>query len=518
MKLTPLLAHSLAFVACVAGTTAWAVEPAARPGAAKPAPTKPTSAEPAAAEPPSDGLVFPDAEFRSKAPVAGAPRAAVTPKAERWKLANGMEVLLVERHELPVVTLELVLEGGSAWDPLGKEGLASVCMALQGEGTRALDKLQFAEALADLGSTVATWASVDQQGMQAAALKRNLLPTLDLFADTVLRPGLRPDDLARLVARRQAALQASKGNPASVAARIGAAVAFGPAHGWGRLVQQQSLGALTAGDCQSHAGQLSPTHAKLFVVGDLTRAEVDKEVGKRLQGWKPQKSTRPAVGPATPMEGKVFFVEQPGAEQTIIAVMHQGPQRKAKDYEATTLMMAILGVGFSSRINMNLREKHGWAYGAGGGYGYRPEGSLLNLQASVRADATLPAITELFGEMTVMRDQPPTSAEVERERQGAILSLPARWASGRSIANTFQTLLYHGLTLDWYAGYVARTQAVSAESIQAAAKAHVRPIDAQLLVVGDPVKVRTQLDALLADGPLKGGKLVRLDSDGRIQP
>lgn len=507
MKPATLLSTALALLAMTAAAPAAAAEPAAKAAAAEPAPQEPTPA----------GLTFPDEAFRGKAPAAGPPRAATTPKAERWKLANGLEVILVERHELPVVTLELVAEGGSAWDPVGKEGLASVCMTLQGEGTQALDKLQLAEALADLGSSIATWASVDQQGLQAATLKRNLVPTLDLFADTVLKPGLRQEELARLVARRQAALQASKGNPASVAARVGAAVAFGLGHGWGRLVQQESLGALTVADCQGHAAQLSPTNAKLFVVGDMTRAEVDAELGKRLQGWKVVPAKRAAIGPAKPMEGKLFFVDQPGAEQSIVAVMHHGPLRKAKDYEPTALMMAVLGGGFSSRINMNLREKHGWAYGAGGGYGYRPDGSLLNLQASVRADATGPAIAEIFSEMNGIRDSAVTTEELERERQGAILSLPARWASGRSIANTFQTLLYYGLPLDWYGGFVARAQAVSAAAMQKAAQAHVRPAEAIVLVVGDASKVQPQLAALLAEGPLKGAKLVHIDSDGRVR-
>jgi zinc protease len=167
---------------------------------------------------------------------------------------------------------------------------------------------------------------------------------------------------------------------------------------------------------------------------------------------------------------------------------------------------------------MNLREKHGWAYGAGGGFGYRPDGSLLTLQANVRADATGPAITEIFKEMAVIRDQPVSNEELQREREGAILSLPARWSSGRSIANTFQTLLYFGLPLDWYGGYTSRTQALSAPALQKAAQSHVKPGDAVVLVVGDPAKVRGQLDALLADGPLKGGSLVRLDADGKIIP
>lgn len=489
--------------------------PAAAMAAPAGAPAAPSAA---VAEAAPATLTFPDADFRASAPAPGEVKALATPAAQRWKLKNGLEIILVERHELPVVTLELVLPGGTAWDPPGKEGLASVCMALQGEGTQGLDKLQFAESLADLASTVGTWASVDQQGLQAAMLKRNLLPTLDLFADTLLKPGMRQEDLARLVARRQAALQASKGNPASVAARVGTAVVFGADHGWGRLVQQASLAALNTADCQAYAAQLSPQGGRLYVVGDLTRAEVDAEVAKRLQGWTTRMAKLPAIGAPKPMKGNLFFVEQPGAEQSVIAVMHQGPKRQAKDYEATALMMAVLGGGFSSRINMNLREKHGWAYGAGGGFGYRPDGSLLTLQANVRADATGPAITEIFKEMAVIRDEPVSNEELQREREGAILSLPARWSSGRSIANTFQTLLYFGLPLDWYGGYTSRTQALSAPALQKAAQSHVKPGEALVLVVGDPAKVRGQLDALLAEGPLKGGSLVRLDADGKIIP
>jgi zinc protease len=178
-------------------------------------------------------------------------------------------------------------------------------------------------------------------------------------------------------------------------------------------------------------------------------------------------------------------------------------------------MTAILSGGFSSRINMNLREVHGWAYGAGGSFGYTRDGSVLSIQAAVRADATGPAVVEIFGEITAVMAEAVRPTELQREQQGAILALPARWSTARSVLQTFEGLRYFGLPLDWYDGFVARTAAVDAAAVLAAARQHLRPQTAQVLLVGDPDQLAPHLRALTAaTGPLAGQSAVVLDSDG----
>ena len=459
--------------------------------------------------------VFADEPFRATQPPPGPVKQVASPKPVVFALANGIAVVLVERHQLPTVSLQLELPGGGALDPVGKEGRASVCTQLWGDGTAKLDKLQLAEALADLGSSVGASAATEDTTFELATLSRNLFPTLNLFADVLLQPGLRADELGRIVARRKAALVAAKGNPSQLAGRLFASVAYGPAHPRGRTVTEASLQSLTIDDCKAWASGHGSVGATLYIVGDMSRAQVEAELGGRMALLPAKGYPVAAFGPPQPAPGKLFVAEVAGAEQSVVVVLHPGPARQAADFDASAVMTSILSSGFSSRINQNIREKKGWAYGAGGNFGYTKEGSVLAIQAAVRADATGPSVAEILREMAEMRTAPPTAEELEREKQGAMLSLPARWATGRSILGTFQSLRYYGLPLDDFDRYVARVQTVDAQAVQAAATAHVQPGSAQVLIVGDPAKIKVQIEALLADGPLKGAVVVRLDGDGK---
>jgi hypothetical protein len=173
--------------------------PAPAPSSPVTAPVATSSAAPAPsppAEPSPPELKFPDEAFRAKRPGAGPARAFKTPTIDRFKLKGGVEVFLVERHELPLVALNLTFEGGALLDPKGKEGMASLCAQLLTDGTQKLDKLALEEALADIASEVSSGAAADQHFVALSALRPHLDTTLDLWADAMLRPGLRPDELA----------------------------------------------------------------------------------------------------------------------------------------------------------------------------------------------------------------------------------------------------------------------------------------------------------------------------------
>lgn len=453
--------------------------------------------------------------FRLQPPPPGPTQAVLTPKPQRFALANGLQVVLIERHDLPVVSMQLVMAGGAAHDPAERTGQAAACMALLSQGTASLDKVQLSERLADLAASLESWASADRQGLQLAVLSRNLLPAMDLFADSLLRSGLRDDELARWIARGKAAIEQAKANPAALAARVAPSVGWGLAHPWGRLTTAASLDRITASHCRAHVAALSPRGGWLYVAGDVSPAQLRTALEQRLSGWQGAEPVAAPLQPPQPRPGRLFFVPVHGASQSVVTVMQPGPRRDAADYEATTMMTAILSNGFSSRINMNLREVHGWAYGAGGAFSYNRDGSLLAIQAAVRADATGPSVVEIFREITAITAESVKPAELQREQQGAILALPARWSTARSVLQTFEGLRYFGLPLDWYDGFVARTAAVDAAAVLAAARAHLRAQTAQVLVVGDPALIDSQLRTLTAPtGPLAGAAVVVLDSDG----
>jgi predicted Zn-dependent peptidase len=435
--------------------------------------------------------------------------------------------------------MDLNFEGGSLVDPPGKEGLASVCMSMLTEGTQKLDKIQFAEALADTASNVSSYAADDSFGVNLASLTKHLDSTFALFVDALRSPGFRPSDFDRMIKRRIESVKQSKGNPGSVSGRVSNPVLYGAKHPFGTVTTEASLKAITLDDCKALATKwLKPGGAKLFVVGDLTEAQIRSYFdGPALADWKgsvPKAPTLPAPkGPA----GRIFFVNIPGAAQSQVSLLHFGPKRTASDYFANSMMAAVFGGGFSSRINMNLREDKGYSYGARGGFGYTRTYGTFNASASVRTDATYQTLLEIDREVKDMwkGTRAVSAEELEREKQGAILGLPGRFQTAQAALGQYRGLVYFGLPLDYYNSYVASVGKVTVAAVSASAAKQLKPGQAVYLVVGDgdakvvvhegkkdvpymkdgkQLTLREALADLAARGDVGQGGLVELDTDG----
>lgn len=478
-----------------------------------------SAAVPALAQEPAE-LQFPTGEaFRAKKPVAGPVRPLDVKPPERFRLPNGIDVLLVERHSLPFVEMRLVLDGGSGDDPAGKEGLAALSMDLLSAGTTTLDRVAFAEALADLGAEITPYAGLERLAVSMNTLSRNLDPTLDLLADLLLRPALAEAELEKNRKQAIAAVQKAKGAPGSVANRLRRGVVFGPSHPLGRVSGEASLAGITRDDCRRWLeARLRPQGARLYVVGDVTKAQLLEKLPARLAGWtgRPAPVTR-GVPPAPP-RGKIFVVDMPGAPQSSVAILHPGPTRQAPDWVETTLVANILGGDFTSRINMNIREKNGYAYGARGRFDYLHAGSIFSAGGSIRTDATAAAIEEIFREIDGIRTAPVTAEEIEREKSAEILGLPGRFDTGSSTLATWEELVEFGLPADTWTRHADRVKRATPAGLLAAAKKHIAPASAKILVVGDASKVMPKLVELAEKRKIAPRDVVRLDVDGKVIP
>jgi zinc protease len=485
-------------------------------------------------------LSFPDEGFRATQPKPLAARAFHLPSIKPFTLKNGVEVYLIEQHVLPIVSIDLTFAGGTMTDPQGKEGLASVCMSMLAEGTESLDKIAFAETVADYAASIDSYANADTQGVSLASLSKYLDDVFPLFVDTLRKPGFRQDDFDRMIKRRLEALRQSKGSASSIAGRVNGPVLYGDAHPFGRVVTEASYGAITLDDCRAyHAAWLKPKKARLFVVGDMTEAAIRERFdGDAFAGWKGTAPKLKKLPAPKQRAGRIFFVNVPGAEQSEITVLHFGPQRKAKDYFETWIMSSVLGGGFASRVNMNLREDKGYTYGARAGFGYSQYYGVFSGGGSVVTKSTYQSLIELHDEITKMQSgkAPATADELSREKTGAVLAMPGRFATASASLGTFRSLIYYGLPLDYFEKFVAKIEKVSAKQVKAAAKKHLDPAGAVYLVVGDadaPVIVRTDgkdvplmkdgkqvtliesLRDLVAAGTLGKGDLVVLDADAK---
>ncbi len=523
-------------------TTAPAPIPPPEPVVVAPTPEKSMPPEPikvVQTATPQD-LAFPEEDFRTAQPKAGPPRPFKLPKVKPFTLASGIKVFLVEQHTLPLVSMDLNFEGGSMVDPPGKEGLAGVCMSMLSEGTDKLDKLQFAEALADVASSVNSYAADDSIGVTLGSLTRHLDATFALFADTLRTPGFRASDFDRMIKRRIESVRQSKGNPGSIAGRVTGTVLYGATHPFGTVITESSLKAITLDDCKAFAASwLKPQNARLFVVGDLTEAQIRTYFGgAQLAGWKGAGPKVPALPAPKGPDGRIFFVNVPGAAQSQVSLLTFGPLRTANDYFANSMMAAVFGGGFSSRINMNLREDKGYSYGARGGFGYTKTYGSFNASASVRTDATYQTLLEIDREITDLAKgtRVVTKDELEREKQGAILGLPGRFQTAQAALGQYRGLVYFGLPLDYYNQYVASVSKVTAAQVKDAAAKHLKPGKGVYLVVGDgdakvvsrvdgkdipymkdgkQLTLRESLAELAARGDVGPGGLVELDPDAK---
>lgn len=492
--------------------------------------------DPPAAAP--QDLVFPDEAFRAGPPAAGAPRPFRLPPVASFTLASGVTVYLVEQHTLPLVSLDLNFDGGAAVDPPGKEGLASVCMAMLTEGTEQLDKLAYAERLADTASSIGGYAGDDTVGLMLSSLTRHLDATLAQFVDTLRAPGFRGADFDRMIRRRIEGIRQSRSSPASVAARVAGAVLYGPGHPMGAVITEASLAALTLDDCRELARTwLRPAAARLFVVGDLTEAAVRARFeSPRLAGWTGAAPGPPALPAPRTLPGRIFFVDIPGATQSTVSYLQFGPRRTAADHYATAMVGAVFGGGFASRINMNLREAKGYSYSARGNFGYTRSYGVFAVTAQVVGSATCQSILEIDREIRGLASGAPgfavTPDELEREKTGAILGLPGRFATAQAALGQYRGLVYFGLPLDEYDSYVENVSKVSVDDVMAAAARWLRPDDAVYVVVGNGAErvvapgseaagsraapsLREALAELALRGDVGGGGLVELDADGR---
>ncbi|MCA9514136.1 MAG: insulinase family protein [Myxococcales bacterium] len=509
-----------------------ATAPPAGDDATSEATTEPSGGEDAteAAAPDAGGGealgIYPDEAFRAERPKPAASADVASPDVIRFKLESGLDVYFVPDTKLPVLFMSFEFDVGGASDPKGKTGLASVCMDLYSESTADKDKIAFAEASADHATSIWTPSGAETSTINVRTLRREMGPALDLLAELIKTPGMRQDDFDRIIQKRKADLVQSRGTADAIARRLAPMLLWGEGHPLGAVQVEADLDAITLADCKAFVGKLLPSGARLWVTGMTTQEELQKELDARLGFWKGDAPEKIAIPPADEKAGTIFFVNLPGAVQSAVGLGQPGPLRTAEDYEATYLMAQILGGSFSSRVNMNLREDKGWAYGAFGGFSYRRQGSTFAMMASVEVSTTALAVAEMAREVRVMRTSDVKPEELQRERDGALRVLPSEFATPTKTIEELKRLVFFGLPLDWYESYQKNLRAVDIAAIRKAAEEHLFEKGQVVFVVGDgnaPAKdgSGTVFEALqkLADEQLVGeGGLVVLDADGKPAP
>ena len=440
-----------------------------------------------------------DEPWRNEIPKAGASRTLQVPVPETAQLPNGLTLILSTRRGLPIVASNLVVKSGSDTNPPDTPGLANFTVSMLDQGTMTRNAVQIANEAAQLGATLNTNSSMDASVIAARSLKKNFAAILDLAADIALHPSFPAEEIERQRASRLAQLVQQRENANVLSARIVNVALYGDRHPYGftELGTEASVKALTRDAMLAFWKQnFVPNNAALVVAGDITMAELRPLAEKVFGAWQRGTPARPAVVSPAATQARILIVDRPGAPQTQIRFGAIGAPRSVPEFHAIQVMNTELGGLFSSRINMNLREQHGYTYGAGSGFDFRHGAGPFQIATGVRTDVTAPAVTEILKEVRSMASAPMTSEQLERAKDSRTQTLPAGFQTNQAAAASFAQVFIYDLGLDYFTHVAERVNAVTADQALAAAKKYLTPERMVIVAVGDRAKIEPELRKL----------------------
>jgi predicted Zn-dependent peptidase len=435
---------------------------------------------------------------RSTPPPLEEPPRLTLPPVQEHTLSNGARVLLMEKHQVPVVQITIIVRAGSAYDPADRIGLASIMADMMDEGAGSRDALELADAIDFLGARIGVGATMHTITASLFTAVPKLDDALPLLADVVLRPTFPEDELERKRVSRLTSLLQAHDEPSTVASVLFAKALFGD-HPYGnpRVSTETSLRAITVRDLREfHGAHIKANNATIVVVGDVMPEDILPRLERALGDWEAGDLATPTLAaPAQVARREVLLVDKPGAAQSEIRIGRIGAARKTKDYFALEVMNTVLGGSFTSRLNQNLREDKGYTYGAGSGFGYNLLPGPFRAASAVQTDATQAALEEFFKELAAIREPIPDE-ELTRARNYLALGFPADFQSVRGIAGNLEDIAVYDLPLDYFNGYVDRVLDISQRDVRDVASRYIEPETMLVVVVGDRATIEDGVRAL----------------------
>ncbi|MFP5456615.1 M16 family metallopeptidase [Rhizorhabdus sp.] len=442
---------------------------------------------------------------RSSPPPVEAINDLTFPAIERTTLSNGIPVVFARRTTVPTLRISVSFDAGHAADPKEKLGTQGLTLALLDEGAGKRDSIALAEAQERLGAQIASSATMDRTNVSMFALKANLAPSLDLLADVIQRPTFAPAEIERLRNQVLAGIAAENAQPRGIARRIMPSLLYGKLHPYGVPMSgsgtEEGVKAVTRTDLLAfHDRWLRPDNARIFVTGDTTLAELKPLLEARFGSW---------AKPAAPKGEKQFrmdrmarparivLVDRPQSPQSYILAGELLPTRGVDDPLDLVTANEVVGGSFLSRLNMDLRENKGWAYGAFTQAQMLRETMPLYVIAPVQTDKTGASIAAAIADMKeFLTTKGVTEEERDRTINNQIRSLPGSFETSGDLLGALISLDTLGRPDDYYEKLPARYRAMKASDLDAAARKAIRPDDLIWIVVGDAAKVEPQLKDL----------------------
>jgi zinc protease len=452
---------------------------------------------------------------RTKEPALGGDRPFVAPDVKTAKLENGLEIFVVERRELPKVSVALATRAGSVGDPDGKSGLASLTTRVMRRGTKTRNALEIDTALGDLGTALAWGVGREGARLTLEVLKRNLSPALAMLADVARDPSFPAAEFDREKKLALDALSQQANTPTAVANRVAYMLAFGLEHPYGRPPSglPASVSAVTREDLvRFHQTQWKPGSSALVFAGDITLTDATELARKAFGGWSGGAAPAVTIPPARPVgPGKVFLIDRQDAAQTVIAHVLPAPPRKDADYYSVVLADAVYGGGgFGTRLNLNLREDKGYSYGVFSNAALLSSAGTIIASGGVQTDKTTESAVEFVNELKNFAGARPISdTELTNARLTKVRGYAQQFESLGRVVDQVLSLWTVGLPMAELQQEPEKLMTVPLPAVNAAAKKYGAPSGATLLLVGDLSKIQEGIRKLNL------GELMVLDVEGR---
>jgi predicted Zn-dependent peptidase len=438
---------------------------------------------------------------RDAQPTIGAKPPFMPPTPETFKLSNGIPVYLFCRSELPLVELRAVIDSGSVRDSADQTGLAALTAEMLDEGAGSRHAVEFAQTVDQLGATLSFKSQREYTLGSLSVLRRNFEPALGLFGDAVRAPRFDPAEWKRVQGLRVEALRRELDDPSTVASLVGMRAFFGSDHPYGRPVQgtPESVARLALEQAkQFHRSSYTPRSMRLLLAGDLSVEQARQSLERALGDWTTDAEPPPPVELAKHEPGRlrVVLVDKPESVQTVVRFFLPGPVYSTPDRIKLTMLNTILGGSFTSRLNQNLREEHGYTYGAGSRYMLEPQVGIFVAYSNVQAAVTGAAVQEFLKEFAAIRSGDLSAEDVEKARANFRTDLVQDYENLGALLQSAITLLRNGRPFDQPGADLKASEGIGVGDLNALANPAIPLEQGVLVLVGDRQTVLDQIKDL----------------------
>ena len=437
---------------------------------------------------------------RAKVPAPAPPPVLRVPAWTKATLANGADLIVSEKSDLPLVSLTITFLGGAnQFEPADRRGVGSLTAAMLSEGTTTRTGDALSNALQLLGTEVSASVGGESAAIRFVATTTKFGPTLDILADMLLHPAFPADALERLRGQRLVALAEARAEPDAIAARVFPRLLYGPAHPFGQPVTEETVKAISRDDVIAfHQKVFKPGRALITVVGAMKPVEAKAVVDRALAAW-PSGGEKPAFSYPTlpaPSPTTIYLVDKPGAAQSTFALGNPGPPRNTPDYYALDVMNTILGGQFQSRLNANIREEKGYSYGVGSGFAFGKGPGPFRTGGDIVSGKSDAALVEFMKELKgIEGTRPVTDEELATAKDAIVQRLPSMFASVGGINGAISSLWVEGLPDDYYQQYGKAIAAVTKDDVVRVARKYIDLDHLAIVIVGDRATIEQPLAA-----------------------